>query len=76
MPSSMPVPHTAIGKNSMLPRLPAPIAAGLKRPAITVSTKPIAIQPSSAMASGAARRSMGRISLRNARNHAFGCALS
>ena len=59
MPSSTPVPETTMGKNSMLPRLPAPIAAAPRRPAITASTNPIDIQPNSAAASGAARRSMG-----------------
>src|ERR1035437_4107046 len=66
MPSSMPVPQMAMGKKSMLPRLPAPMAAAPRRPAMRASTKPIDIQPSSAMASGAARRSMGRISWRKA----------
>ena len=48
-----------------------------------VSTIPIAIQPSSASASGAARRSMGRNSRRRSAiwnieryAFAFGCALS
>ena len=48
---------------------------------MTVSTKPMAIQPSSAMASGAASRSMGRNSRRRSARcadmgHALGCALS
>src|SRR5215831_300922 len=44
----------------MLPRVPAPTATAPSGPAIRVSTIPIAIQPSSAIASGAASASMGR----------------
>src|ERR1700679_1971652 len=42
----------------MLRRLPAPSAVALRRPAMMVSTMPIAIQPSSVRASGAASRSI------------------
>ena len=50
----------------MDPTPPAPIAAGPIRPAITTSTNPIAIQPSSAITRGPASRIMGRSSLRTA----------
>ncbi len=46
--------------NSELPTPTAPIASGLKRPTINVSTIPIVIQPSSAMTTGAASRNIGR----------------
>src|SRR5580692_10828648 len=42
----------------MLPRLPAPTAVAFRRPAMMVSTMPIAIQPSSVRASGRASRSI------------------
>src|SRR5580693_3205 len=42
----------------MLPRLPAPSAVALRRPAMMVSTMPMAIQPSSVRASGRASRSI------------------
>src|SRR4051812_31236743 len=55
----------------MLPRMPAPTAAGPRGPAMTGSTIPIAIQPTSASASGTARRSMGR----NSRRKAAACSI-
>ena len=45
---------------SELPMPTAPIASGLIRPTINVSTSPIVIQPSSARTSGIARLNMGR----------------
>src|ERR1700679_851729 len=48
----------------MMPRLPAPTAVAFSRPAMMVSTMPIAIQPSSLRASGAASRIMGPSSFR------------
>ncbi len=66
------MPQMAMGKNTMLPTLPAPTAAGPKGPAINVSTMPMNIQPSSAIASGAARRSMGRNSRRRSAREIMG----
>src|SRR5580700_9149771 len=48
----------------MLPRLPAPTAVAFRRPAMMVSTMPMAIHPSSVRASGAASLIMGPSSFR------------
>ena len=47
-PSSRPIPNMVTPRKIPEPRLTAPIASGLNRPTIKVSTVAIAVQPSSA----------------------------
>ena len=52
------------GEERVVPMLTAPSASALRRPTIIVSTSPIAIQPSSAVATGQASLNIGRSSTR------------
>ena len=59
------MPKIATAKKNALPRLTAPMASAPSRPTKTVSTTPMAIQPSSARTTGPASLSMGRSSVCN-----------
>ena len=63
----MPMPVMAMAKKRWLPMLTAPIASAPTRPTSIVSTRPIAIHPSSAAATGQASANIGPISMRSAR---------
>jgi len=58
------MPKIAIEKYRALPRLTAPMASAPSRPTNSVSTIPMAIQPSSARITGPARDSIGLSSVR------------
>ena len=62
------MPKTPNARNSALPTPTAPIASGPSRPTMAMSTICIDTQPTSAIATGAASDTVGRISRRSVAN--------